>query len=51
MLINIHFVFNFMKRVYERYPETEVATSNYRRPEIDTKTLPVNSGTYKEVSI
>lgn len=33
----------------EVYPETEVATSNYRRPEIDTTTLPVKSGTYKEV--
>lgn len=42
-----------MQRVCERYPETEVATSNYRRPEIDITTPPVKSGTYmyKEVSI
>nr|XP_034305297.1 uncharacterized protein LOC105348674 isoform X3 [Crassostrea gigas] len=36
-------------QVSEVYPETEVATSNYRRPEIDTTTLPVKSGTYKVV--
>lgn len=40
-----------MQQESEVYPETEVATSNYRRPEIDTTTLPVKSGTYKEVSI